>query len=111
LLELVPVRDEEERQVVLTAVNYYDEGMTPFDAFHAATAETRGMDVSRPRKTTRTSRCRESRWNQPTRSSVEFSATLPALHRVQAQTDVTDSAHFAAFYRRLGRKPDSRTEA
>ena len=45
LLELVPVRDEEEKQVVLKAVNYYDEGMTPFDAFHAATAETRRMDV------------------------------------------------------------------
>jgi len=45
LLELVPVRDEEENQVVLKAVNYYDDGMTPFDAFHAATAETRGMDV------------------------------------------------------------------
>ncbi|KZN23725.1 twitching motility protein PilT [Haladaptatus sp. R4] len=45
LLELVPVRDEEEKQVVLKAVNYYDEGMTPFDAFHAATTETRGMDV------------------------------------------------------------------
>ena len=45
LLELVPVRDEEEKQVVLKAVNYYEEGMTPFDAFHAATAETRGMDV------------------------------------------------------------------
>ncbi|WP_231182943.1 PIN domain-containing protein [Haladaptatus sp. DYF46] len=45
LLELVPVRDEEEKQVVLKAVNYYDEGMTPFDAFHAATTETRGIDV------------------------------------------------------------------
>jgi predicted nucleic acid-binding protein len=45
LLELVPVRDEEETQVVLKAVNYYEEGMTPFDAFHAATAETRGMGV------------------------------------------------------------------
>jgi len=45
LLELVPIRDEEEKQVVLKAVNYYDEGMTPFDAFHAATAETRRMDV------------------------------------------------------------------
>ena len=45
LLELVPVRDEGEKQVVLKAVNYYDEGMTPFDAFHAATAETRGTDV------------------------------------------------------------------
>ena len=45
LLELVPVQDEEEKQVVLKAVNYYDEGMTPFDAFHAATTETRGMNV------------------------------------------------------------------
>ncbi|WP_435193800.1 PIN domain-containing protein [Natronomonas sp. EA1] len=45
LLELVPVRDEEEKQVVLKAVNYYDQGMTSFDAFHAATAETRGLDV------------------------------------------------------------------
>ncbi|WP_049979594.1 PIN domain-containing protein [Halolamina rubra] len=45
LLELVPVKDEAEKQVVLKAVNYYEEGMTPFDAFHAATAETRGMDV------------------------------------------------------------------
>ena len=45
LLELVPVRDEEEKQIVLKAVNYYEEGMTSFDAFHAATAETRGMDV------------------------------------------------------------------
>ncbi|MDG5820945.1 PIN domain-containing protein [Natronococcus sp. A-GB7] len=45
LLELVPVRDEEERQIVLKAVNYYDEGMTPFDAFHAATAETRTLNV------------------------------------------------------------------
>ena len=45
LLELVPVRDEEEKQVVLKAVNYYKEGMTPFDAFHAATVETRSMDV------------------------------------------------------------------
>ena len=45
LLELVPVRDKEEKQVVLKAVNYYEEGMTPFDAFHAATAETRRLDV------------------------------------------------------------------
>jgi len=45
LLELVPVGDEEEKQVVLKAVNYYEDGMTPFDAFHAATAETRALDV------------------------------------------------------------------
>ncbi|WP_049923549.1 PIN domain-containing protein [Halopiger djelfimassiliensis] len=45
LLELVPVRDEEERQIVLKAINYYGEGMTAFDAFHAATAETRTVNV------------------------------------------------------------------
>ena len=45
LLELIPVRDEQERQIVLKAVNYYGEGMTPLDAFHAATAETRQLDV------------------------------------------------------------------
>lgn len=45
LLELVPVRDDEERQIVLKAVNYYADGMTPFDAFHAATAETREQAV------------------------------------------------------------------
>jgi len=45
LLELVPVQDQEEKQIVLKAVNYYDEGMTPFDAFHAGTTETRGMAV------------------------------------------------------------------
>ncbi len=45
LLELAPVRDEEERQIVLKAVNYYDEGMTAFDAFHGATAETRTLNV------------------------------------------------------------------
>ena len=45
LLELVPVRNEEEGQIVLKAVNYYDEGMTAFDAFHAATAETRTLNV------------------------------------------------------------------
>lgn len=45
LLELVPVRNEEERQIVLKSVNYYGEGMTAFDAFHAATAETRTLNV------------------------------------------------------------------
>lgn len=45
LLELVAVRDEEEKQGVLRARNYDDGGMAPFDAFYAATAETRGMDV------------------------------------------------------------------
>ncbi|HET7324269.1 MAG TPA: PIN domain-containing protein [Halococcus sp.] len=45
LLELVPVQNEAEKQVVLKAVSYYEEGMTPFDAFHAATAETRDLNV------------------------------------------------------------------
>lgn len=41
LLELVPVESEVERQLVLKAVNYFEDGLTAFDAFHAATAETR----------------------------------------------------------------------
>lgn len=45
LLELVPVGSDEDRTVVLKAMRYYAEGMTPFDAFHAATAEKRGLDV------------------------------------------------------------------
>lgn len=45
LLELVPVGDDEERQIVLKAVSYFAEGLTPFDSFHAATAETRGLSV------------------------------------------------------------------
>ncbi|WP_225335956.1 PIN domain-containing protein [Halomicrobium urmianum] len=45
LLDLVPVRDDEEKQIVLKAVNYYSDGMTPFDAFHAAVAETCGNPV------------------------------------------------------------------
>jgi len=45
LLDLVPVSDDEERQVVLKAVTYFEEGLTPFDAFHAATAETRGLPI------------------------------------------------------------------
>ncbi len=45
LLEIVPVEDEEEQQIVLKAVSYFEEGMTPFDSFHAATAETRGLPI------------------------------------------------------------------
>lgn len=45
MLELVPVESEEGNQVVLKAVDYYEDGMTPFDAFHAATAETRGHSI------------------------------------------------------------------
>ena len=45
LLDVVPVGTEEEQQVVLKAVAYFEDGMTPFDAFHAATAETRGVST------------------------------------------------------------------
>ena len=40
----VPARDGGEERVVLKAVNHYDEKVTPFDALHAATAETRGTN-------------------------------------------------------------------
>jgi len=45
LLDVVPVGDEDEQQIVLKAVAYFEDGMTPFDAFHAATAETRGLPI------------------------------------------------------------------
>lgn len=45
LLDLVPVGDDEDKQIVLKAVDYYDDGMTAFDAFHAATAETRRSEI------------------------------------------------------------------
>ena len=45
LLELVPVASTEDEQIVLKAANYYDEGMSPFAAFHAATAETYQVPV------------------------------------------------------------------
>jgi len=45
MLALVPVGTEAEHQIVLKAVTYYEEGMTPFDAFHAATAETRRLPI------------------------------------------------------------------
>lgn len=45
LLDLVPVGGETEQQIVLKGMRYFEEGMTPFDAFHAATAETRGLSV------------------------------------------------------------------
>ena len=45
MLDIVPVKNEEEHQIVLKAVNYFEEGMTAFDAFHAATAETRGHAI------------------------------------------------------------------
>lgn len=45
MLDLVPVETEEEHQIVLKAVNYYEDGMTPFDSFHAATAETQRLPI------------------------------------------------------------------
>jgi predicted nucleic acid-binding protein len=45
LLELVPVGDEADHQIVLKAVRYFEDGLTPFDAFHAATAETRRLPI------------------------------------------------------------------
>lgn len=45
LLDVVPVGSEKEKQVVLKAVAYFEEGMTPFDSVHAATAETRGLPI------------------------------------------------------------------
>ncbi len=45
MLEVVPVETEEEHQIVLKAVNYIEDGLTAFDAFHAATADTRGHTI------------------------------------------------------------------
>ena len=45
LLDIVPVGSADERQIVLQAVSYYADGMTPFDAFHAATAETHSLPI------------------------------------------------------------------
>ncbi len=45
MLEVVPVETEEERQIVLKAVKYFEDRMTAFDAFHAATAETRSHSI------------------------------------------------------------------
>jgi hypothetical protein len=43
LLDVVPVADEEERQIVLKAINYFEDGTTPVDSFYAATVEARGL--------------------------------------------------------------------
>lgn len=45
LLDVVPVGNDTERQIVLKAATYFEDGMTPFDAFHAATAETRELPI------------------------------------------------------------------
>ena len=44
-LDVVPVRDEDEQQIVLKSVAYFEDGMTLFDAFHAATAKTCGLPI------------------------------------------------------------------
>lgn len=45
MLELVPVGTDDERQAVLKVGRYYEDGMTPIDAFHAATAENRRLSI------------------------------------------------------------------
>lgn len=45
LLELVPVGSATDHQIVLKTVSYFEDGMMPFDAFHAATTETRGHPI------------------------------------------------------------------
>jgi len=45
MLDIVPVETDAERQIVLKAVQYFEDGMTAFDSFHAATAETRGHPI------------------------------------------------------------------
>lgn len=40
LLELVPVESEQDKQIILKATKYRDGGMTTFDSFHAATANS-----------------------------------------------------------------------
>lgn len=62
-LELLLARehDKAEKQVVLKAVNYYDEGMTPFDGSTRRRRRGGEWTYSRRRKTTRTWRYRECR--------------------------------------------------
>jgi len=45
MLDIVPVETDTEHQIVLKAVQYFEGGMTAFDSFHAATAETRGHPI------------------------------------------------------------------
>ncbi len=45
MLDIVPVETDAERQSVLKAVQYFQDGMTAFDSFHAAAAETRGHSI------------------------------------------------------------------
>ena len=45
MLQIVPVKTDEERQIVIKAVNYIDDGMTAFDSIHAATAENRSHTI------------------------------------------------------------------
>lgn len=54
-LDVVPVGNEDEQQIVLKSVAYFEDGMTPSDAFHAATAKTCGSPFSHRTKRTRMS--------------------------------------------------------
>jgi len=45
MLEVVPVATDEERQIVLKAMKDFEDGMTAFDSFHAATAESRSHPI------------------------------------------------------------------
>ena len=45
MLDIVPAETDAEHQIVLKAVQYFEDGMTAFDSFHAATAETRGHPI------------------------------------------------------------------
>ena len=46
LLDIVPVDDDTHRQIILKAgINHDVEGLTPFDAFHAATVSTWELPV------------------------------------------------------------------
>lgn len=46
LLGVVPVESDKEREIVLKAAAHVEDGMTPFDAYHAAMADTRGLPIA-----------------------------------------------------------------
>ena len=45
MLDIVPVETDAERQIVVKGVQYFEQGMTAFDSFHAAAAETRDHPI------------------------------------------------------------------
>lgn len=46
LLKPVPAVPERDAQIVLKAARYHEDGLTPFDAFHAATISTRDIPLA-----------------------------------------------------------------